>query len=172
MRKAFKAELQELAADLRELTRDHERWVWLAGGLCASMSALWLWWFLIPGLPGALAWVGTVSAWMVAMSMRAQQRRERSANRAVDLMLTVDVDGGVHVRVELDTAANELLADREPKATWYRASAWGRQIGRIEHNPDSAADRRWMAWIDNGVPSGTGHRTKTAACEALVRRFY
>jgi hypothetical protein len=154
---------EELKRELRPFVRDRAVWVWWVMGMGVA-ATVWVWGQFLPGLAGQLAWAATVGVWIFAAYGYFERRAQNRADRAVDLMLSVDVP----VWVQLDTATNALLADREPKATWYRVSVRGQEIGRIEHVPDSAADRRWMA-RKVGSSSSTGYRTKRAACEALVR---
>jgi hypothetical protein len=156
----------ELKAELRRLASDREMWAWFAVALVVVVGGVAVIAWQMPGLPGVLAWAAAFSAWIIALNVRMAKRGTVRENQPRNMMFSV----GLHVWIEVDQAANELLPETEQHHTWYRVSVSGCQIGRIEHCPESGVDRRWMACLQGGaVPRASGHHSKRGACEALIK---
>lgn len=155
----------ELKAELRRFASDREIWVWFAVAMVALVGGTLVIAWLEPGLPGVLTWSAAFGAWIIALNVRMAKRGTARENQARDMMFSVDV----HAWIEVDHAANKLLPETEQRHTWYQVSVHERRIGQIEHCPESEADRRWMAWR-NGSMVASGHRSKRAACEALIHQ--
>ena len=159
MWEAVKNEVREFAGDL-------EMWVWLAAGISTVPLTLAVNAVMGPGLLVALSWAGMTLVWMIALSMRTQQRTDRRENQADVIQMSVDVLA--HVELDREHGERHLAHGKR----WYSVFVGGEEVGRIEYLPEAHRSRRWQAHYPTKIPSSSAYSSKRRACESLTRRAF
>lgn len=155
--------LKAIKEAMREIARDRELWLWWLAGISSAATLLLAVQALTgSGLVSVMSWLGMMSAWAIALTMRLEQRAIAGENKAVVVEMPVDVVA----RVE------QIERDAAPGNRWYRVTVGGEDLGYIEYVPAAHRSIRWNAHYPTPEPTSSAFSSKRRASASVARRAF